>query len=72
MGKNADEWADEAEGLWKQRAVAGREIKEELNRKEGGQNSSVGSVLGSLSCVMQHHGFEPPLSLRYRGFFPWS
>ena len=27
----------------------------------GGQNSSVGSVLGSLSCMMQHHGFDPPL-----------
>ena len=29
-----------------------------------GQSSSVGSVLGSLSCVMQRLGFEPPLSLR--------
>ena len=31
-------------------------------------------VLGSLSCVMQRRGFDPPLSLRYRGFFfpPWS
>ena len=28
-----------------------------------GRNSSVGSVLGLLSCVMQNHGFDPPLSL---------
>ena len=26
-----------------------------------GGNSLVGSVLGSLSCLMQHHGFNPPL-----------
>ena len=25
-----------------------------------GRNSSVGSVLGSLSCLMQRHGFDPP------------
>ena len=29
-----------------------------------GRNSSDGSVLGSLSCVMQHQRFDPPLSLR--------
>ena len=29
----------------------------------GAGNSSVGSVLGSLSCVIQCHGFNPPLSL---------
>ena len=28
---------------------------------DGGQNSSVGKVLGWLSCVMQQHGFDPPL-----------
>ena len=27
------------------------------------QNSSVGSVLGSLSCLMQRHRFDSPLSL---------
>ena len=27
------------------------------------RNSSVSSVLGSLSCTMQCHGFDPPLSL---------
>ena len=31
-----------------------------------GLNSSVGSVLGSLSCLMQRHGFDPPL----RRIFP--
>ena len=31
---------------------------------DGGRNSSVGSVLGSLSCVMQLRGFDPPRSLR--------
>ena len=32
---------------------------------EGGvRNSSVGSVLGSLSCFMQRLEFDPPLSLR--------
>ena len=29
----------------------------------GGQNTSVGSVLGLLSCVIQLHRFEPSLSL---------
>ena len=29
----------------------------------GGRNSSVGSVLGSLSCLMQRRGFGLPLSL---------
>ena len=30
----------------------------------GGQNSPVGSVLDLLSCVMQRHRFDSPLSLR--------
>ena len=38
----------------------------------GGQNSSIGSVLGSLSRVMQGHRFDPPLRFWQRGFFPWS
>ena len=29
-----------------------------------GWNRAVDSVLGSLSCTMQHHGFNPSLSLR--------
>ena len=29
----------------------------------GGWSSSVSSVLGSLSCMVQCHGFDPPLSL---------
>ena len=29
-----------------------------------GRSSSVGSVMGSLSCVMQHHGFDPPRNPR--------
>ena len=37
-----------------------------------GRNSSVSSVLGSLTCVIQRRGFDPPLNLRQRGFFPWS
>ena len=36
----------------------------------GGRNSSVGSVLGSLFCVMKCHGFKSPPSLQERGFFP--
>ena len=38
----------------------------------GGRNSSVGSVLGSLSCVMQHIGFNPPLRKIFpvEGIFP--
>ena len=35
-----------------------------------GRNSSVSSVLGSLSCVMQRCGFNPPLSLQEREIFP--
>ena len=35
-------------------------------RALGGWDSSVGSALGSLSCLMQHLGFDPPL----RRFFP--
>ena len=31
-----------------------------------GRNSSVGCVLSSLSCLMQHHGFDPP----WRRIFP--
>ena len=34
----------------------------------GDRNSSVSSVLGSLSCVMQRCGFDPPLSFQQRGF----
>ena len=41
----------------------------EAELKIGGRNSSVGSVLGSLSCLMQRRGFDPPLR---RFFFPWS
>ena len=41
-------------------------------KKIGDGNSSVGSVLHSLSFVVQHCGFDPPLSLWYRKFFPWS
>ena len=41
----------------------------QLNR---GQNSSVGSVFALLSCMMQLHGLNPPLSLWSRGFFTWS
>ena len=31
-----------------------------------GWNSSVGSVLGSLSCLMQRRGFDPPLRRIFR------
>ena len=34
------------------------------NYKKGNRNSSVGSVLGSLSCMMQRRQFDPPLNLR--------
>ena len=34
------------------------------------QNSSAGSVLGSLSCVMQLRWFDPPWSRPTVGFFP--
>ena len=37
-----------------------------------GWKSSVCSVLGSLSCMMQCCGFNPPLSCQYWRFFPWS
>ena len=33
-----------------------------------GRNSSVGSVLGLLSCLMQRRGFDPPLGRLF--FFP--
>ena len=38
----------------------------------GAWNSSVGGVLGSLSCLMQHHGFNPPLRIIFpvEGIFP--
>ena len=43
-----------------------------LNKKKGGGgggwNSSVGSVLGSSSGVMQHRGLKPPLILQWRDF----
>ena len=37
-----------------------------------GRNSSVGSVLGSLSCLMQRCGFYPPLRRIFpvEGIFP--
>ena len=35
----------------------------------GGRNSSVGSVLVSLSCMMQCHEFNPP-ELLVEGIFP--
>ena len=47
-----------------------RIIKFEL--QIGGRNSSVDNVFSSLFCVMQHRGFDPPLSLQLRGFFPLS
>ena len=37
-----------------------------------GRNSSVSSALGLLSCGMQRQGIDPPLSLRWKGFFSWS
>ena len=37
---------------------------------DGGQNSSVGSVLGWLSCLMQYCWFNPPRSLLIEGIFP--
>ena len=36
----------------------------------GGGDSSVGSVLGSLSCLMQHHGFDPARSSPVKENFP--
>ena len=38
-------------------------FREHLGQNRG-LNSSVSSVLGSPSCVMQHRGFDSPLSLR--------
>ena len=35
-----------------------------VGKLDWGGNSSVGSVLGSLFCVMQCCGFSPPLSFR--------
>ena len=35
-----------------------------IGRWQRGWNSSVGSVFGSLSSVMQRHRFNPPLSVR--------
>ena len=37
-----------------------------------GQDSLLGSVLGSLSSVMKRCRFDPPLGVQYRGFSPWS
>ena len=36
------------------------------------QNSSAGSLLGLLSCLMQRHGFDPPLRIIFlvEGIFP--
>ena len=41
-----------------------------IQEREGDWNSSVGRVLGLLSCKMQRHGFNPPLSLRALSPFP--
>ena len=42
----------------------------------GGPNSSVGKVLGALTCLMQCLGFDPPLRrifvVEEIKFFPWS
>ena len=46
-----------------------KHMKHNQQTAVGCRNSSVGSVLDSLSCVTQRHAFEPPLSFRYRGFF---
>ena len=40
-----------------------RKEKNQGQLLDGDRNSSVGSVLGSLSCMMQNHRFDPPLSL---------
>ena len=38
----------------------------------GGWNSSVGSASGSLSCMLQRRGFDPPLGRKFpvEGIFP--
>ena len=37
-------------------------LEEAIERQgQGGWNSSIGSMLGWLSCLMQHCGFDPPL-----------
>ena len=44
-----------------------------MDKKENGdRNSSVGVVLGSLSCLMQRCGFNPPLRRIFpiQGIFP--
>ena len=40
------------------------EIDEAITTYEAAIVETAGGVLGSLSCVMQHRGFDPPLSLR--------
>ena len=35
-----------------------------------GRDSSAGSMLGSLSCMMQRRGFDPPLELPAEGICP--
>ena len=42
-------------------------VGEGRGKGEGGRNSSVGSVLGSLSYLVLRRGFDPPVSLRQRG-----
>ena len=50
------------------RDIAGERKKKKKKKKKKikvqGSNSSVGSVLVSLSCKTQSHGFDSPLSLR--------
>ena len=48
------------------------EVGDDDDCNHGDQNSSlVVCVLGSLSCLMQRHGFDPPRGefFRERGFF---
>ena len=42
------------------------------NRGARVRDGSTGSALGSLSCMMWHHGSIPPQAVRLRGFFHWS
>ena len=57
---NKDQWSPDMvpyQTTDKQR-TAERAMEQEHVR---GPSSSVGSVLGSPSCLMQHRGFDPPL-----------
>ena len=56
-------WPATQAGTW--RASSGRNIGRPRHQQASrGRNSSVGSVLGWLSCLMQRRGFHPPLNLR--------